>query len=295
METEKLATQIPQDANAIGSASSAEKPNGSAPKRLFSDPETKGVAIFAAISMSIVALVALWLLFGYVVPLAILAAAGVTLGLVALIKKPSAARALIFCPSCGTKWVPSVNACQRCSWDSRTQQYADPVKALAAKQAIATSASISSQKQPAATQPTTDPFKIQELMRTCPYCGEKILQVARICKHCRSDLTGGQNMPPVEKNKLAPAEVSLPKALNGWNILGAYVIAIVIPFIGFFNGIYLLAKKEVGHGLACIAISILAFFIYLGMWNHFSDEYDRQQYQLNRKVHEEMRRKYGDF
>ena len=49
------------------------------------------------------------------------------------------------------------------------------------------------------------------------------------------------------------------------NIGAAYILAIVVPFIGFFAGIYLLAKKEPGHGVACIAISVAAFFLYCAL------------------------------
>jgi hypothetical protein len=37
----------------------------------------------------------------------------------------------------------------------------------------------------------------------------------------------------------------------------SYLSALLVPFIGFFMGIYLVTKKESGHGLTCIALSIL--------------------------------------
>lgn len=206
IESDSPATEISADTSENGMERAAKNPDGSALQRFFSDPETKGIAFFATISISLVVLVVLWLLFGYVVPLATLAAVGITFGLFTLIKKPSAASALKFCPSCGTKWTPSENACQRCSWDYRTRQYADPVKRITAKQAKSTVAPFSSPTNPTATQPATDPYEIREELKACPNCGEKILQVARVCKHCRSDLSGGSNMPPK-----ALSETLLPK------------------------------------------------------------------------------------
>jgi hypothetical protein len=40
-------------------------------------------------------------------------------------------------------------------------------------------------------------------------------------------------------------------------VLG-YVCAVVIPFVGFFVGIYLMAKNQPGHGVTTIALSTLA-------------------------------------
>jgi hypothetical protein len=43
----------------------------------------------------------------------------------------------------------------------------------------------------------------------------------------------------------------------------SYVSAVLMPFIGFFMGLYLLTKKESGHGLTCIALSIVIFSVAL--------------------------------
>jgi uncharacterized membrane protein YjjP (DUF1212 family) len=49
------------------------------------------------------------------------------------------------------------------------------------------------------------------------------------------------------------------------NIAAAYFLAVIVPFIGFFAGIYLLAKKQPGHGVACMAISVVAFFFWIAL------------------------------
>jgi Gpi18-like mannosyltransferase len=46
-----------------------------------------------------------------------------------------------------------------------------------------------------------------------------------------------------------------PVALS--TIICSYILSILMPFAGFFAGIYLLTKKQSGHGLTCIALSIL--------------------------------------
>ena len=40
---------------------------------------------------------------------------------------------LSFCPSCGASWSPGSTSCPSCTWDSRTDQFSDPEKALLAK------------------------------------------------------------------------------------------------------------------------------------------------------------------
>jgi len=51
--------------------------------------------------------------------------------------------------------------------------------------------------------------------------------------------------------------------VSGGNIAAAYILAIIVPFIGFFAGIYLMAKKQPGHGVAVIALSLVGL---LGWW-----------------------------
>jgi hypothetical protein len=40
-------------------------------------------------------------------------------------------------------------------------------------------------------------------------------------------------------------------------MISSYALAFLIPIAGFFAGIYLMAKKETGHGVAVMAISVI--------------------------------------
>jgi hypothetical protein len=45
-------------------------------------------------------------------------------------------------------------------------------------------------------------------------------------------------------------------------ILASYTLAILLPMFGFFAGVYLLIKKQPGHGVAAMALSSLAAVIW---------------------------------
>ena len=46
-------------------------------------------------------------------------------------------------------------------------------------------------------------------------------------------------------------------------ILWGYLLAILLPVIGFFIGLYLVLKKQHGHGVAAMALSFVAGAIWL--------------------------------
>jgi predicted RNA-binding Zn-ribbon protein involved in translation (DUF1610 family) len=85
------------------------------------------------------------------------------------------------------------------------------------------------------------------------------------CPKCKTDVI-------IPKRRMVPRVVaprpviaSRPETVSQGNIIAGYALAVIVPFIGFFVGIYLLAKKEPGHGVACMAISILAGFIWFSV------------------------------
>ncbi len=53
-------------------------------------------------------------------------------------------------------------------------------------------------------------------IKTCPYCGKKILAIAKVCKHCRRSLrevpAEGGPVPQPPKPKPAPQPVAKPEA-----------------------------------------------------------------------------------
>lgn len=85
-------------------------------------------------------------------------------------------------------------------------------------------------------------FEDEGLERTvfCPSCGKETIIRSK-----------GSNYAPISTDDDA----------SGVIVVG-YVCAVVIPFVGFFIGIYLMAKKQPGHGVATMALSILAGWIW---------------------------------
>lgn len=80
--------------------------------------------------------------------------------------------------------------------------------------------------------------------------------------------------PPVARPIAAPAQISTPPrpAVAGPEIgtrtlVLSYVLCILAPLFGFFAGIYLMAKKQHGHGVACMVISIIIGLLFLAMFN----------------------------
>jgi hypothetical protein len=90
------------------------------------------------------------------------------------------------------------------------------------------------------------------------------------CEHCRSDFEdeGLEKMgfcPSCGKethilpkgSNFAPIRIGSVDSMDG-TIAAGYAFAILLPVVGFFMGVYLMAKSEVGHGVAAMALSCLA-------------------------------------
>lgn len=78
----------------------------------------------------------------------------------------------------------------------------------------------------------------------CPHCGlETILFIPKV---------QARAIPNYEPNAPPPPDKTNYGALGTMGI----IFSILIPFIGFFIGIYLLLKGQSGRGTLCIAMSI---------------------------------------
>ena len=82
----------------------------------------------------------------------------------------------------------------------------------------------------------------------CSACGEKIADKAVICPKC--GVATGNNPEPSDVTRRT--------------IIGAYVAAVVIPIVGFILGIYLLVKREVGHGIGALVLSVVMTMFWSG-------------------------------
>jgi len=80
------------------------------------------------------------------------------------------------------------------------------------------------------------------------------------CPHCHMQTELFIAPPEKPMFRVAPYVPSGSKP----NIVACgYFLAVLLPFVGFFFGIYLMTKKESGHGLTCIGISIVASVIWM--------------------------------
>jgi len=126
---------------------------------------------------------------------------------------------------------------------------------------------------------TTDSSRAN--LQNCPDCGREVSKRAAACPHCGAPITGvspaiNTNGTIRFKQSLTARTPNLPQApwapaeaesVGDGNIAAAYIISIIVPFVGFFVGIYLMAKKEPGHGVACMALSIFSFFVWYAIMN----------------------------
>lgn len=109
---------------------------------------------------------------------------------------------------------------------------------------------------------------IPDYKGVCQRCGEHIafpitMQGENVpCPHCGRETTLIASIAPNLVHKVETE--AKPPAVSGGKIFIAYLLAAFIPIIGFFMGIWLMTKKESGHGAACMALSIISFFF--GMW-----------------------------
>jgi hypothetical protein len=89
----------------------------------------------------------------------------------------------------------------------------------------------------------------------CSTCGKQLNDRAVICPQC-----GVPTVVPVPAPVPAvPAQVS---DVSDNTFAAMYFLTPLFPIVGLFIGIYLLCKKETGHGLAGIGLSIVCWAIW---------------------------------
>lgn len=99
-------------------------------------------------------------------------------------------------------------------------------------------------------------FEDEGMERTtfCPHCGKETL----IFEH-----TKPQSAELLFQQRKSVAGFGHGEARYDSIIFAGYLSAIVIPLVGFFIGIYLMAKGEHGHGVAAMALSVIASLVWI--------------------------------
>jgi hypothetical protein len=59
----------------------------------------------------------------------------------------------------------------------------------------------------------------------------------------------------------APAPTSATGVTRS-TLICSYLLAFLIPLAGFFSGLYLILKKETGHGVTCMGLSVVMPLLY---------------------------------
>ena len=101
----------------------------------------------------------------------------------------------------------------------------------------------------------------------CPECSHQVSDKAIACPFCgcpikeQSDkdifqMTEKERLKELAKIKRDRRYKNIEaKPVSGITIFCSYLLAVLMPFFGFFAGIYLIAKKQAGHGVVVMAIS----------------------------------------
>ncbi len=103
--------------------------------------------------------------------------------------------------------------------------------------------------------PTVSPTNLQN----CPDCGREVSKRAASCPHCGAPIN--RSLTAFTPN-VSPVTLTKDEGVSASTIGWAIILAILFPFVGFFMGVYLLAKKEPKSGVTAIALSI----VFLGFW-----------------------------
>lgn len=91
----------------------------------------------------------------------------------------------------------------------------------------------------------------------CPSCGEELPEGTKFCKNCGKEIKNVPTSNPVQ----APVAENDHKLA----IIAGYILAILIPLIGFIIGIYLYTRKDSEnaqkHAKFIIIVAAIVWFI----------------------------------
>ena len=106
----------------------------------------------------------------------------------------------------------------------------------------------------------------------CQHCGGRIEfeteqfnpgQIGE-CSHCHEQTE--LFIAPPEKPKFNVDYSKSGISERDKRLILSYILAVIVPLAGFFSGVYLMAKKEHGHGATCMGVSVFCSYIWLAIF-----------------------------
>ena len=97
------------------------------------------------------------------------------------------------------------------------------------------------------------------MSRYCPNCGEELVDDAKFCKSCGTNLENRQTPPQKEEHTVPVVENDHKLA-----IIAGYILAILMPLIGLIISVYLLTRNSENakkHGKYIIVLSIIIWIL----------------------------------
>jgi len=83
------------------------------------------------------------------------------------------------------------------------------------------------------------------------------------CPSCGRETT--LMVPELRVRKAAAENPTAGDIVQSSTIICSYILSALVPLAGFFAGLYLMRKKQDGHGIACMGLSILFALLFIGI------------------------------
>lgn len=84
----------------------------------------------------------------------------------------------------------------------------------------------------------------------CKYCGTEINESAVVCTNCGIKTDNYEEKKPKLSVKI-------------WHIVGSFILAIVMPFLGMICGLYLIWKEKTTTGAGVLVVSLICLLFYM--------------------------------